>query len=914
MEAKHVENHKEYLNKNTHQYLFVRHQFKMGFLNELKQDIHTAHKHYTYAYNKLLEIRIVDTNAMEIQTVAGFINYKLCKLMFTLNLPRDAISQFKAHAERFKSRIGFKELAFEHYAWLCKQYSIFGDIFDEAVRLGLPAVQTQHPGVYYQQAAQYAIQRKKSCLELCNNVTAYPTAPDPLEGLDHLEFYGQRPWRPGKLNMDNPDPQLEKKGIQALQFLEKQVAHSNVIISLYGLAVSQYKTYKCPRTRRYLVVQMAEEYFEFRDYGKALTLFTHMIWDYRLECWWSILSHILQKALQCAFLTATVQDYVTISLELLGKSITTTTEYKAQVYENLIRVLKKQIPNPVLNLPSYDVHTSLNLWKKVFESESIHLTVDMNSVVSCIETKARFLKDKYEADQNVVLEVFIRSTCPFLLRFTRLSVTINTSEYSSEFAVNETKFNNPNLTFESNEVKKFIVEFLPDSETTGKDMQINSINLYLGIPKECCVELSFNGNLAVSTGGIQEFSRFRRKSASHVDFESILPQSSALVVPRKSKLNVNYDHKQPALVGEWFNIIITVSNEDIAPISSVNVLVNLSEGEMDGSTEFCLNTAAKSELLPLNIGLPDLKVGESKSINLYIRGHKAGQRTVVFKVSYVLESDRSGTSISEDTLHVPFVKPFEINTKFSNTLFEDISKFYVDEEFVVTPIINCVSPWPIVIENTSLDFMPPVESIDESVHSQVKGLILNDKESGAEVFLAKVKRNCESPVNVGQYTIKWKRENGLSATSQLMIPGFEIEWIPLDIKLDLPAFGLLHTPLLVTYTLYNRSHQLLQLEVTVEGGDAFMFAGYKQIPISILPESFKTLDYNLYPVVAGNIVLPKIMITVPENNTEGPSLRQNQVNALLDRALPTHLFIMPQVKGSPEFPKAIQDENLLKVV
>lgn len=43
-EAKNVKSHKEHLNKNTHQNLFVRHQFKMGFLFELKQDVHSAHK------------------------------------------------------------------------------------------------------------------------------------------------------------------------------------------------------------------------------------------------------------------------------------------------------------------------------------------------------------------------------------------------------------------------------------------------------------------------------------------------------------------------------------------------------------------------------------------------------------------------------------------------------------------------------------------------------------------------------------------------------------------------------------------------------------------------------------------------------------------------------------------------------
>lgn len=47
------------------------------------------------------------------------------------------------------------------------RYQIFGDVFEEAVRLGLPAVQTQHPGFYYQQAAQYAVLRRKTALQVC---------------------------------------------------------------------------------------------------------------------------------------------------------------------------------------------------------------------------------------------------------------------------------------------------------------------------------------------------------------------------------------------------------------------------------------------------------------------------------------------------------------------------------------------------------------------------------------------------------------------------------------------------------------------------------------------------------------------------------------------------------------------------
>lgn len=54
------------------------------------------------AYHNLLDTRMTDANAVEIKTIASFINYKLCKIMFSLNLPKDAISQFRLHTERYK--------------------------------------------------------------------------------------------------------------------------------------------------------------------------------------------------------------------------------------------------------------------------------------------------------------------------------------------------------------------------------------------------------------------------------------------------------------------------------------------------------------------------------------------------------------------------------------------------------------------------------------------------------------------------------------------------------------------------------------------------------------------------------------------------------------------------------------------
>lgn len=57
-------------------------------------------RHYKQAFNNLLEIQITDTNAMEIKVVASFINYKICKIMFNLNAPKEAVSHFRQHTDR----------------------------------------------------------------------------------------------------------------------------------------------------------------------------------------------------------------------------------------------------------------------------------------------------------------------------------------------------------------------------------------------------------------------------------------------------------------------------------------------------------------------------------------------------------------------------------------------------------------------------------------------------------------------------------------------------------------------------------------------------------------------------------------------------------------------------------------------
>lgn len=51
------------------------------------------------------------------------------------------------------------------------RFQSFGELFDEAIKLGLTAIQTQNPGFYYQQAACYSQDRKQLAQQLCQVVT-----------------------------------------------------------------------------------------------------------------------------------------------------------------------------------------------------------------------------------------------------------------------------------------------------------------------------------------------------------------------------------------------------------------------------------------------------------------------------------------------------------------------------------------------------------------------------------------------------------------------------------------------------------------------------------------------------------------------------------------------------------------------
>lgn len=59
--------------------------------------------------------------------------------------------------------------------------------------------------------------------------------------------------------------------------------------------------------------------------------------------------------------------------------------------------------------------------------------------------------------------------------------------------------------------------------------------------------------------------------------------------------------------------------------------------------------------------------------------------------------------------------------------------------------------------------------------------------------------------------------------------GLPCESIPIGLKMTVPPHGFVRTPMVLSYHLINKCQELLNLDVVMEGSEAFMFSGYKQV-------------------------------------------------------------------------------------
>ena len=926
-ECRRVKSHKEFLNKTTHQLLFPRHQFKIAFLSEMMQEPATALKHYQQSYNHIHELRLHDSNNLELKVVGGFVNYKICKLCFLkLNTPIDAITQFQRHIDLFKSLSGNKELLFEHSAWLSKQFSIFGDLFSEAINaVGLAAVQTQHPGFYYQRAAYYAQVRKQLASSICGQVKkeVYP-GDDPLL-CEKLEYFGQRPWRQGHQRIDLSDTSREKEGVLALKLKELEVDHPRLIIPLLSSAVSQCKKFHCPRLKRYLTIELGKEYYYSHQYERANTLLKRATSEYRQGSWPSILTNLLVVLLDCAFMTIDIMAYFACSSELIGRMSQLPLQQKSVIQDNLSRIIGGSSPKHVAVNQNVDQRSELasskeiaKNWKKRLSDSTISCTIDIAHLKSFIECRVIFAKPQYTVESCVKLFLCICVTSPKAVEFSEMSLAFADSTYDKLCIISDKlstdRKGNKLLRYDPWQVRIHQFEFPVASFDVSKSLLVQNV---------CFKMLSSDQSQAVALTFQKQISSDQRSNPIEWTEKNLMKESwltlpdrpSTLINERESKLCINFLHKAPALVGEIFPITLQLRSNESEPVVAENVMILVSIQPESDDVLF-QNTALSLDADQLSLGSGSAKTaefsggnlvaGEGKNLTVYVKSQHSGSLSLSFRISYklsdipVLRGDASQvkliscSSSSTSNLLINVVQPFSFTSQFASMTFDSISGVNIKEPFLVLTTLTSRSCWPIQIVSGV-----PLLSADFRLigESSCRKIDLSDEESVTDCM----KMVCDLSVGdksvvVGSYVVQWKRTDSEIPSifsTTVPLPTVEVRTPPLLVRATLPAFGTLRKPSVIKYEIENKSLESKQLEVTYDYADAFMFAGPKQTNNFLPPKSSFTLSFNLIPLLLGFQALPQLRIRSCKS-TDGEGDRDVPETEDFDISyLPSHLTVKP---------------------
>ena len=389
--------------------------------------------------------------------------------------------------------------------------------------------------MHYQLAAEYAISRRKLADEQCSQIQSYP-AQDPL--LQDTIFYGQRPWRSGKV--EPVDMQREKEGIEALQYRERtKTKHCQTITRLQECAIEQFSNFKSVRMMNHVQVQMADELLIDQKHSRAMQILITSADMYRKEGWSTLSTACLLKAIKCAFLTVNVETYVNLCLSLVSSKSECNESEKQRIEQNFYLVLegKAPLPEPSLTCKSERalVGQATKLWKdKLDNCDSFKIQVPTSSAV---DLEPLMPKDVRLSD-TINIEVGLINTTARNLEV-NCHMKFNLDGYTTDG-------NLENLSLVSAKESKRSYQLQIKANDAGQKLIIN--------------ELSFQ------IDGIAKFS-FSKKLE---DFDKKTDMVSN-VLPRDSLVDVKFEGSSPALVGEWFDMGLCLQSREMHSATSIEV-------------------------------------------------------------------------------------------------------------------------------------------------------------------------------------------------------------------------------------------------------------------------------------------------------------------------------------------------------
>ena len=297
----------------------------------------------------------------------------------------------------------------------------------------------------------------------------------------------------------------------------------------------------------------------------------------------------------------------------------------------------------------------------------------------------------------------------------------------------------------------------------------------------------------------------------------------------------------PVLIGEWFAITVVLDNgetEDDA--HEVEVRASLVDaldpliadttkimfaGEEAGPPQTPATPVAPAETTfqsppVLRKKLDTVKRGAKTTARLLLKASTSGTRAVKVETVYsVTAGPQKCTSSLKETLHLETQDPFSLETALQSLRFKELGLAYTDEPFLVLPTLKSLGPHGIAVRDSWLEPRQPV-TLEKEDESQLADCRLYQDCVARECHVAEVKGE-DLPASsldvqelpLGKYVVKWSREGEEDDEASVTTTTFDLGMArvslgSLFVQADLPAFGVVRTPMPVRYDLSNRTDKV----------------------------------------------------------------------------------------------------------
>ena len=194
-----------------------------------------------------------------------------------------------------------------------------------------------------------------------------------------VQYYGERVWRRSGAS----DEEMEKSAAITLLYKELEQDLQSPIMHLLLAAAAYMHRYSCERSRRSVLVRLADEYIICGELAKALPLHTTAVAEYQREGWHQLAAAPLVSALYCAFATAAAKEYIALALYAISSLSPLVPTQISATANSLVAIVNGQAPQlrdcPLPSLSMAPVSGAENLWQRAL-ANALHVQIDMNEL------------------------------------------------------------------------------------------------------------------------------------------------------------------------------------------------------------------------------------------------------------------------------------------------------------------------------------------------------------------------------------------------------------------------------------------------------------------------------------------------------------------------------------------------------